>query len=387
MFIFSLLKSNERPGLKRIEEQLMGNICRCTGYRPIMDAMKSFAGETLPDIEDLDGWVKVCPRSIPREEEQEVCRVMMIEEKTWVTPTNLRSLMDYLKNIPDSVEYKLVSGNTGRAVYEDSPNLTTLIDISRVGELKTVSSSPLKVGSAISISEALTHFESILETEPFRYKYLKTVTDNLVFLASPAIRDVASLAGNLMIKHQHPNFPSDIFTMFDALGAKITIANKLSGGEVQTTEYALSDWMKSDMKKKVVLHLTLPHLQDTNSKFQFFKVSPRSSFAYAHVNGAFSVEVDEQNKSVIKKASFVFGGVAGNFIHPTDVETFIVGKDLMNPNVMNQLFELLEREVVPDDDPHLTSGQYRTGLVSSLLYKFLLWCFQGAVHETKEIWQ
>ena len=364
----------------------MGNICRCTGYRPIMDAMKSFAGETLPDIEDLDDWVKVCPRSTAREEE-EVCGVMVTGGKTWVTPTNLPALMDYLKDIPDSVKFKLVSGNTGRAVYEDSPDLTTLIDISRVEELKTLTSSPLKVGSAVSINEAVTHFKSILEMEPQRYQYLKTVTDNLVFLASPAIRDMASLAGNLMIKHQHPNFPSDIFTMFEALGAKITVATNLSGGEVKSTEYSLADWMQSDMKRKVILHLTLPQFKETNCKFQFFKVSPRSSFAYAHVNGAFCVEVDEQNKSIIKKASFVFGGVAGNFIHPTDVESFIIGKDLKNPTVMNKLFDLLESEVVPDDDPHLTSGQYRSCLVTSLLYKFLVWCFQGSVDDEKVIWQ
>ena len=364
----------------------MGNICRCTGYRPIMDAMKSFAGETLPDIEDLDDWVKVCPRSTAREEE-EVCGVMVTGGKTWVTPTNLPALMDYLKDIPDSVKFKLVNGNTGRAVYEDSPDLTTLIDISRVEELKTLTSSPLKVGSAVSINEAVTHFKSILEMEPQRYQYLKTVTDNLVFLASPAIRDMASLAGNLMIKHQHPNFPSDIFTMFEALGAKITVATNLSGGEVKSTEYSLADWMQSDMKRKVILHLTLPQFKETNCKFQFFKVSPRSSFAYAHVNGAFCVEVDEQNKSIIKKASFVFGGVAGNFIHPTDVESFIIGKDLKNPTVMNKLFDLLESEVVPDDDPHLTSGQYRSCLVTSLLYKFLVWCFQGSVDDEKVIWQ
>ena len=68
----------------------MGNICRCTGYRPIMDAMKSFAGETLPDIEDLDDWVKVCPRSTAREEE-EVCGVMVTGGKIFLRLLRIHS--------------------------------------------------------------------------------------------------------------------------------------------------------------------------------------------------------------------------------------------------------------------------------------------------------
>ena len=362
----------------------MGNICRCTGYRPIMDAMKSFAGQSVPDIEDLDGWVKVCPLRQLEQEEDEV-RVLRTGGRTWARPTTLRSLMEYLKNVPDS--YKLVNGNTGRAIYEDPSDLTTLIDISRVAELQTVGKSPLQVGAAVSITDAATHFTSVLETEPVGYKYLQTVTDNLVYLGSPAVRDLASMAGNLMIKHQHPNFPSDIFTMLEAVGATVTVATGLSGGKVQSTEYSLADWMNIDMKRKVLLHISLPKMKNGNCKFQFFKVAPRSSFAYAHVNGAFCVEFDERKLNTIKKASFVFGGVAGNFIHPTSVEAFIVGKDLTNPKQMNNLFNLLETEVVPDDDPHLTSGQFRAGLVSSLLYKFLVWSLKdndGIVDDKKE---
>ena len=140
------------------------------------------------------------------------------------------------------------------------------------------------------------------------------------------------------------------------------------------------------MKRKVVLHISLPP-KGPNCKFQFFKVSPRSSFAVAHVNGAFCAEFDKGDQNTIKRASFVFGGVSGNFIHPTNTEAFIVGKDLTKPEVMNKLFELLRAEVVLDNDPHITSGEFRTGLVSSLLYKFLLWSLQdsGIVDDKKGI--
>ena len=174
--------------------------------------------------------------------------------------------------------------------------------------------------------------------------------------------------------------------MLEALGAKITIATHVSGGEVQSIEYSLEDWMKIDMKKKVALHITLPEMKNKNFKFQFFKVSPRLSFAYAHVNGAFCVQFDDKNINTVKKASFVFGGVSKSLIHPAQSESFIVGKDLTKPSLMAKLFDLLETEVIPDEDPHLTSKEFRTGLVSSLLYKFLLWSLQenGIVDQKKE---
>ena len=384
--LFSLLKSEQRPSLARIEEQLMGNICRCTGYRPILDAMKSFAGncesgqrceKSITDIEDLDSWVKICPGP------ESACREIRVRGKTWLSPTSLQSLLRHLQALAET--YKLVSGNTGSAIHQDSPDLTVIIDISQVAELKTVQREPLLVGGGVTITDALAHFKSVHEEDPVSYKYLKTMTDNLVYLASPAVRDMASLAGNLMIKHQDHNFPSDIFTMLEALGAKITIATQSSAGEKQTSEYSLSEWLNVDMKRKVILHISLPP-KGTNCKFQFFKVSPRSSFAVAHVNGGFCAEFDDRDQNTIKRASFVFGGVSRNFIHPANTESFIVGKDLTNPEVMNKLFELLLTEVVLDVDPHLTSREFRRGLVSSLLYKFLLWSLQdtGIVDDKKE---
>ena len=381
----SLLKSEQRPSLARVEEQLMGNICRCTGYRPILDAMKSFAGScesrerslSIPDIEDLDSWVELCPGP------ESGCRVMRMRGKTWMTPTSLESLLQQLQEVPDS--YKLLSGNTGSAILQDSPDLSVIIDISQVAELKAVQRSPLQVGGGVTITDAVAHFQSIQEQDPASYKYLKTMSDNLVYLAGPAVRDMASVAGNLMIKHKHHNFPSDIFSMLEALGAKITIASHSSGGKIQTSEYSLAEWLDVDMKRKVILHISLPP-KGTNCKFQFFKVSPRSSFAVAHVNGAFCAEFDKQDQKTIKRASFVFGGVSGNFVHPSNTEAYIVGKDLTRPDVMNKLFELLSAEVVVDDEPHLTSGEFRAGLVSALLYKFLLWSLQdsGIVDEKKE---
>lgn len=57
MSMYSLLNENKTPTPQEVEDHFDGNLCRCTGYRPILDAMKSIASEARsqcsPDIEDL----------------------------------------------------------------------------------------------------------------------------------------------------------------------------------------------------------------------------------------------------------------------------------------------------------------------------------------------
>lgn len=56
---YSLLKVNPKPTRQEIEDNFDGNICRCTGYRPILDAMKSFASDSKGSDEEKDGFIDI----------------------------------------------------------------------------------------------------------------------------------------------------------------------------------------------------------------------------------------------------------------------------------------------------------------------------------------
>ena len=139
-----------------------GNICRCTGYRPILDAFKSFAGtpgtscsgdpdtkDIVPDIEDIGerknmnlqdlftyilylGWV--CPQKNnfnPSLDE------VYIETSSgrWYSPNNLENLLSVLKLVPEEC-YTLVAGSTGPGVYKDDNfHVQHFIDVSKVGNI------------------------------------------------------------------------------------------------------------------------------------------------------------------------------------------------------------------------------------------------------------
>ena len=150
---YSFLKNNQSPSEKCIEKGLLGNICRCTGYRPILDAMKSFSQEKtfeVKDIEDLSDWVNVCPMvsgAAPT-----ACKKIQRDGKVWFSPKSLVSLFDFMDSLPEDRDFKLVAGNTARGIYEDITNSDTVIDLTQVQELKMIVKDPLEIGACVTVT-------------------------------------------------------------------------------------------------------------------------------------------------------------------------------------------------------------------------------------------
>ena len=386
MLVCSLLKTHESPSEKQIEEGLVGNICRCTGYRPILDAMKSFseAAEDVRDIEDLSEWVQVCPMVSAASSPS--CKLVQRGDKVWFSPRNLSSMFDYINTLAEETEYKLVAGNTAQGVYEDITSAAVLIDVTRVQELRHVSKSPLEIGAAVSITDTVTHFRTVMENAGAQYSYLQVIVDSLVYVASPALKDVGTWAGNLMVKHEYPGFPSDLFSMLEAVGGKVKVA-RMENSTVKTELVSPGGLLKLDMKNKVIQSIVYPELT-SDHRFQYYKVSPRTAYSHAHVNAAFLAELDTTGKQFVSKPSFVYGGIAfpsAEFYHAEEAEASSVGVDLTDSATLQKLLKMVDDSVDADDDQHEGSADFRKGLASSLLYKFMLHTFaeSGAVSDNR----
>ena len=130
MQMYSLLLKNPKSTKAEIESAYDGNICRCTGYRPILDAMKTFSIESNPiDIEEifkmkcLNNETKACNSKSKCCSVNNECNMtcsMSLTKKVhiisgtteWYTPKTLDDLYDLL-NQYKTTKYRLVGGNTG----------------------------------------------------------------------------------------------------------------------------------------------------------------------------------------------------------------------------------------------------------------------------------
>ncbi|PSN29572.1 hypothetical protein C0J52_27534, partial [Blattella germanica] len=100
----------------------------------------------------------------------------------------------------------------------DDPKV--FIDIGNIAELKSTSTDPtLTLGGGVSLTEAMSLFYKLAEEDP-KYNYTKVLADHIDLIANvPA----GTIGGNLSMKHDHPDFPSDVFLMLETVGANINI--------------------------------------------------------------------------------------------------------------------------------------------------------------------
>lgn len=126
MNMYSLLQANNgKLSMQQIENAFGGNICRCTGYRPILDAFKSLASDSCGvDIEDLT--LDLChvnkdQQCFPNGKSNKICpingniplEIIADDGKMWFKPNSLSQLLKILVTKTLKSEYMLVAGNTG----------------------------------------------------------------------------------------------------------------------------------------------------------------------------------------------------------------------------------------------------------------------------------
>ncbi|XP_038117140.1 xanthine dehydrogenase 1 [Culex quinquefasciatus] len=385
MSMYSLLDSNkEGLSMEQIENSLGGNICRCTGYRPILDAFKSFAGDAdekltglCRDIEDLE---KGCARGrtgncsskcsfISAGEEDQRIDMYFEDGREWHKVYSLQEIFDIFARI-GSKPYMLVAGNTGHGVYRRREDLVVFIDVKSVQELSSQwIGSDLIVGANVTLNELIRTLQEAAASD-VKFHYCLELAKHVTMIAHEAVRNVGTIAGNLSIKHQHHEFPSDLYLILESVGAQLTIMSM--DGTVQTA--TPQQFLKIDMTKKLLLNVVLPALDPAVCVFRSYKVQPRAQNSKAHVNAAFMIKFNDagSKQGVVTAASVCFGGIHPSFTHATLTEMALVGKNLFRNETLQEVLEILDAELHPDWVLPEPSPAYRKQTALGLLYRFVL---------------
>ncbi|XP_046559716.1 xanthine dehydrogenase-like [Haliotis rubra] len=385
MNMYGLLKRTPKPTMQQVENAYDAVICRCTGYRPILDAMKSFASDappTLPggaiDIEELDKKIcsktgKTCTGRCSSERQTDLEQVplnIVLQGSQWYKPTTRQQLYALLGQ-HQADNYRLVFGNSGFGVYKEiGPWMyNVLIDLRGIQEFYDISieSSKVMFGPSITLTNMLEVFEKN-STNP-ALSYFRDFASHVAYIGNIGLRNLGSWAGNLMLKNLHTEFPSDVFTMLETVGATLFIGSS-DGSE---KSYSLMDFLKLDMKGKVILSLTLPTFPSGDVYVKTFKITPRHQNAHAYVNAGFRMQLNRSNNFNVKtKPSLVYGGINKTLVHASNTEAFLQGKQLGDASVLKAAIASLSAELIPDATAGLSSTAYRKNLAISLFYKYVL---------------
>jgi len=391
MSMYSLLQQKGSDlTVEDVEGSLGGNICRCTGYRPIMDAFKTFATDAPPelksqciDLEDLDKcrMAKQCHKSstcsnkcngVPKLDGTPACsdkiKSGMLQLDNWYRPDSLNQLIKLLASFDSQTKYRLVAGNTATGVYKNDGPYDAYVDLAGVTELtRTSQSTPLIVGGAVT----LTNFQQLLFSAGSAnpdYWYAPILAEHIGKIASVPVRNAGSVAGNLMMKHAHPEFPSDLFLVLETVGSKIDIVNR-EGGIEQVT---LTEFLNTEMQGKFILSLMLPALS-TDYIIKTYKIMPRAGNAHAYINAGFCARIPARESTRIDgKPTIVFGGIRPSLIHAEKTEEFLENKHLNDGKEFQDALKILDEELNPESDYLNPDSEYLKSVAKGLLYKFAL---------------
>ncbi|TQV87979.1 molybdopterin cofactor-binding domain-containing protein [Aliikangiella coralliicola] len=400
MNMSAFLVNNPKPTKKQIEEAFDGNICRCTGYRPILTAMKTFAVDWSKEDEKhrmkclTDDQVDAqCVGTeveipFPKAAKRNTEGVNLHgEQQIWLTPDNICELLGiYQKYSFDDIY--LIHANTSFGVYtQDFLETKVLVNISRIRELYGIESNDnwLKVGAGTTYTDFLEYLDKFIKKRDLSQT---TAAGALQFMAhrtaGTIVRNAASLAGNSMLVLKHIKkgtgepFPSDLFTVLSALNASIRYVNLENGDTKEKTVELLIEAVRKDQKlasQILLLSYDIP-LDDKDEVILAQKVALRDINAHSIVNSTSRLKLSSDLK--VESVNLTFGAIAPFPWRARKTEEIIIGRKLSLKNY-SKVGEVLAKEVAETLEewaPRMRgveyegfSDQYRVELAVGFVYK------------------
>ncbi|MBO0904408.1 xanthine dehydrogenase small subunit [Jiella sonneratiae] len=336
-----------------VKDVVSGNLCRCTGYGPIVDAGLAIAGEPVPDTAGEDAALSA------RLTEMEGAGVFAYEASggRWFTPTSVDDLADTYAAHPDAV---LVAGATdvGLWVTKQYRELPLLIDVSKVRDLMMIEERQDKVylGAAVTHRTARQVLASI---HPDLGEMLRR-------FAGYQIRNAGTVGGNIANGSPIGDLPPCLI----ALGARLFL-RKGDDLRVVALEDFFIDYGRQDREKgEFVAAVEVPRLSD-DQRFFAHKISKRFDSDISAVMAAFRLTFAATGDgAVVSEARLAFGGMAGIPKRAKAAEAALVGRPF-DAAAAEDAMAAMAGDFAPLTDMRASSG-YRLKTAQNLLKRFQL---------------
>lgn len=349
MSLLALYKEDKHPGPDDIRDALTGNLCRCTGYRPIIEAAAAACASkgmdhfSRKENETLETLLKI------RKENTSICYTT--GHQTYFQPLTLTEALILLSQHPDAL---LVQGATDIAlrVTKKHELLSKILDLSSVSELKVRVETPEEMiyGSGISLEEVKINSE-------FSFPALHKM---LAVFGSRQIRSLATFGGNL----GSASPIGDTLPVLMALQARIELQNVGGKREVPMSEF-VTGYRRTQRKADEIISAVILPKMNKDSIITSYKVSKRKDLDISTVSGGFCLTLKDE---AISSAILAYGGMADRTKRAGTAEAFLLGKNWTRQNA-EKASELVYNEFTPLSDAR-SGAEFRRLAARNLILKF-----------------
>ena len=343
------------PDLKRTKEIISGNLCRCTGYGPILDAAKRALSQN-------EGAQQHCQRLQGALAQLDQGQMVAFEGRCKVTgarrsyaaPRSLNQLTEVLKAQPDA---HILAGGTdlGLHVTKHHARFEALVDVTQVEELRQCEEAggQLRIGAAVTLSQLREVLaERIPTTDPMLSRF-----------ASVPIRSRATIGGNIANGSPIGDLPPALIV----LGARLELLGAKGKRQIAIEDFFIEYGRQDRQQGEVVTGVSVPLPREADH-IAVFKISKRFEQDISAVLGAFFLQLEEDGR--VGQCRIAYGGMAGTPKRARHAEAILIGADLSNAQI-EQAANALAQDFEPLSDLR-ASAQYRMLTAQNLLRKFCL---------------
>ncbi|ANG64732.1 xanthine dehydrogenase small subunit [Marinobacterium aestuarii] len=350
MSLFALQKNSPQADKSAAEEALAGNLCRCTGYRPILDAAASSCTAAPQDQFD-------------QQHEQTLSRLRAIQPDTTSTLNSAGrqsfsplTVADLAQLYQDNPQARLLAGGTDLAleVTQMHRTLPVMIYVGNVAELKQVETfdDRIEIGAAVPLTDCydvLTHEYPDFGAMLHRF-------------ASLQIRNQGTLGGNIGNASPIGDSPPALLT----LDAQIVLRQGSSTRTIALADYFVDYRVTVRQEAEFIEKIIVPRAQGRDS-FRVYKISKRLDDDISAVCGAFDLRIKDGQ---ISDARIAFGGMAAIPKRASRCEQALIGKP-WNQATIEAAAKALGEDFTPLSD-FRASKEYRALTAANLLRKYFL---------------
>jgi xanthine dehydrogenase small subunit len=354
MSLYGLWLANPKPDRAAIEKALQGNLCRCTGYEPIIKAAEAVA-EARPSavfdpIERVRAEVKA---KLAAMAPAKTIRVGDGDGRV-IVPASLDDLASVLAEEPKAT---IVAGSTdvGLWVTKQFRDIDPVVFINHLAELQALDVSPegIRIGAGVTYTQA---FRTLSDAIPALRPLIGRI-------GGEQVRNMGTIGGNIANGSPIGETPPPLI----ALGATLTLRSMAGRREVPLEDYFIAYGKQDRRAGEFVESLFVPTLPE-GELFAVYKISKRRDEDISALCGAFRLSLDGDGR--VRNARLCFGGMAGTPKRAAQVEAALTGR-IWNEETVQAARKSFDEDYQPLTDWRATAD-YRMLTAKNLLTRFHL---------------